>query len=160
MGRHVVNHVLNAQRGENEFAFAFRLVVSKEAHILNSDQRLLSDSIFCSSVHLLSVGWGRAVEEAGVESVVNEARAKASRVHFPLCLAACNMSSTSNELVVAVGTTNPSKIQSVQEALARVFPQYTSIKVLPASVRHFPPFLSPYPLLWLLLTVFRFFVVL
>jgi hypothetical protein len=47
------------------------------------------------------------------------------------------MAASSDELVVVVGTTNPTKLNSVKEALVKVFPQYSTIKVLGAAVRTF-----------------------
>ena len=55
------------------------------------------------------------------------------------------MADSTTELVVVVGTTNPTKINAVKEVLPKVFPQYASHKVLGVSVRYFLIFapLSP-----------------
>ena len=49
------------------------------------------------------------------------------------------MADSATELIVAVGTTNPTKINAVKEVLPKVFPQYKSYQVVGVSVRPFAP---------------------
>lgn len=46
----------------------------------------------------------------------------------------------SKTLTVAVGTTNPTKLEAARVALTRAFPNYEKIEVLGASVRNNHPF--------------------
>ena len=52
-------------------------------------------------------------------------------LHFP----PGTMSEAPKELVVVVGTTNPTKVTAVKNVLARVFPHYTQFNVQGVSVR-------------------------
>lgn len=59
--------------------------------------------------------------------------------HFPLHFPTRQMADSATELIVAVGTTNPTKINAVKEVLPKVFPQYKSYQVVGVSVRPFAP---------------------